>query len=113
MVMITQDGIDAILRFQTTQHLRARRGIMPFLGNVVAGERDDVGLKPVSSVDGALDLVAVRERSVMNIGKLNDAKAVERFRQATQLDALVFDAEHVRLGECGTSNMRQAKREGT
>ena len=49
----------------------------------------------------------------MNIGKLNDAKAVEGFRQAAQLDSFVLDAEHVRLGECGASSMRQAKRKGT
>ena len=49
----------------------------------------------------------------MNIGKLNDAKAVERFRQAAQLNSFVLDAEHVGLGKCGASNMRQAKRKGT
>lgn len=49
----------------------------------------------------------------MNIGKLNDAKAVEGLRQTAQMDSFVLDAEHVRLGKCGTSNMRQAKREGT
>jgi len=50
---------------------------------------------------------------VMNIGKLNDTKAVEGFWQAAQLDTLVLDAEHVRLGQCGTSSMRQAKRKRT
>jgi len=50
---------------------------------------------------------------VMNIGKLNEAKAVKRFGEAAQLDTFVLDTEHVRLGKCGTSNMRQAERERT
>jgi len=50
---------------------------------------------------------------VMNIGKLNDAKAVKGLWQTTQLDSFVLDAEHVRLGERGASDMRQAKRERT
>src|ERR1051325_4190332 len=49
----------------------------------------------------------------MNIGKLNDAKTVESLRQATQLDTFVLDAEHVRLSECRTSDMRQANCERT
>ena len=49
----------------------------------------------------------------MNVGKLNDAKTVKGLWQATQLDSFVLDTEHVRLGECGTSNMRQTKCERT
>lgn len=49
----------------------------------------------------------------MNVGKLNDAKAVKGHWKATQLDSFVLYAEHVRLGKCGTSDMRQAQREGT
>jgi hypothetical protein len=45
----------------------------------------------------------------MNVEKLHDAKAVKSFRKPVQLDAFVLDAEHVRLGECGTSNMGQTK----
>lgn len=48
----------------------------------------------------------------MNIGKLHDTKAVEGLRQPVQLDSFVLDAEHVRLGEGGTSNMRQTESEG-
>src|SRR5215216_4946587 len=47
----------------------------------------------------------------MNIRKLHDAKAVKNLRQPAQTDPFVFDAEHVRLCECGTSNMRQTHRE--
>src|SRR5215216_4814907 len=85
---------------------------MTFFGDVIAGERDDVGLKTVCRLDSALDLFGTRKRAVMNIRELHDAKAVEGFRQPVQLDSLVLDAEHVGLGECGTSDMRQAKREG-
>ena len=47
----------------------------------------------------------------MNIGKLHDAEAIEYLRQPVQLDSVEFDAEHVRLGECSTSYMRQAHSE--
>jgi len=49
---------------------------------------------------------------VMNVRELHDTKAVEGFWQPVQMDAFVLNAEHVWLGECGTSNMRQAKRQG-
>ena len=48
----------------------------------------------------------------MNIGKLDDAKSVEHFRQTVQMNPFVLDAEHVGLCECGTSNMRKANRQG-
>src|SRR6185503_6197211 len=50
---------------------------------------------------------------MMNVGKLHDAEAVERLRQPVQLDSVMFDAEHVGLGESRTSNMRQAKSKRT
>jgi hypothetical protein len=49
----------------------------------------------------------------MNVGKLHDAEAVERLRQPVQLDSVMFDAEHVGLGESRTSNMRQANSKRT
>ena len=86
---------------------------MSFFRDVIAGKRDDVGLESVCSVDSALDLFGAGKRAVMNVRELHDAKAVECRRKPVQMDAFVLDAEHVWLSECGTSNMRQAKRQGT
>jgi hypothetical protein len=66
-------------------------------------------LEPIRSFDCALDLFTIGKRAVMNVGKLHDAKAVKSFRQLVQLDPLMLDAEHVGLGEGGTSNMGQTK----
>ena len=85
---------------------------MTFFGDVVSGERDDVRMKPVGSFDGALDLFGAGKRPMMNVRELHYAKAVEFLRKPIEMDAFVLDAEHVGLGECGTSDMRQAKREG-
>src|SRR4029078_3877292 len=52
-------------------------------------------------------------KPVMNVGKLNHAKAVKGLRQAIQMDSFMLDGQNVRLGECGRSDMRQAKCEGT
>src|ERR1044071_68547 len=49
----------------------------------------------------------------MNVGKLHDAKAIKDFRQTTQLNAFMLDAEHVGLCEGGTSDMRQANSQRT
>ena len=54
---------------------------MSLLRDVIAGQRDDVGLQPVGSLDRALDLFAAGKRTVMNVRKLHDAKTVEGFRQ--------------------------------
>jgi hypothetical protein len=49
----------------------------------------------------------------MHVGKLDDAKAVERFGQAIELDSLVLDGEHVRLTERGAGDVCQAESQGT
>ena len=85
---------------------------MSLLGDVVAGQGDDVRFEPVCGVYGLFNLFAARKRTVMNIGKLNDAKTVKSLGQAVQLDTLMLNAEHVGLSERGTSNMRQAKSQG-
>ena len=42
---------------------------------------------------------------MMNVGKLDNAKTIKLLRQSTQVDRLVFDCEHVRLGESGSSGV--------
>ena len=84
---------------------------MSFFRDVIAGERDDVGLEPVGRIDSPLDLFSTGEGAVVNIGKLYDAKTIELFWQAMQLDTFMLDAEHVRLGQCRTRNVCQAERQ--
>ena len=86
---------------------------MPFLGDVVAGQRDDVRLEPIGGFDCPFDLFAVRKRTMMNVGKLYYAKTVEGTWQAIKMNLFVLDREHVRLTERRTSNVCQAESQGT
>ena len=56
VIVISENGVNAIFRLQTTHHLGARRGVMSLLRDVIACQRDDVRLKPVCSLDRALNL---------------------------------------------------------
>ena len=96
-----------------TQHLGARCGVTTLFRDVVARQRDDVWFQPVCRVDGALDLFAVGKRAVMNVRKLNYAESVKRFGKTIQVDAFMLDGEHVRLGQRGACDVRQAESQGT
>ena len=67
--------------------------------DVVARERDDVGLEAVGYLDGALDLLAAGEGAVVDVGELDDLEAVQFPRQPTESDGVALDGELVRLGE--------------
>ena len=98
MIVIAQHRKDAVSRAQSAQHFGAGRGILAFFGNVIAGQRDDVGLQPVGCFDRAFDLFPAGEWTVVNIGELNDAKAVEA-RAANDADeSVVLDCQPERLG---------------
>ena len=99
VVMIAQDCVDAVSRAQGAQQFRAGCGVGTFLGNVVAGERNDVGLQTIGCLHCPFDLFATRERAVMNIGKLNYAKPVEFTRQSPQMDLMMFYRQPERLGQ--------------
>ena len=86
---------------------------MTLFRNVVAGQRDDVRLKAIRRLDRPLDLFAVGKRAMMNVGKLDEAEAVERFRKSIELNSLVLDGEHVRLTERGAGDVGQAESQGT
>jgi hypothetical protein len=83
------------------------------LGDVVAGERDNVRLKAIGSFDCPFNLPTVGKRAVVNVGKLYDPKPVEGFGQAIKMNLFMLDREHVRLTERGASNVRQAQSQGT
>lgn len=86
---------------------------MTLFGNVVASQGDDVRLKAIRRLDRPFDLFAVGKRAVMNIGKLDDAEAVEGFRESIELNSLVLDSEHVRLTERGAGDVGQTQSQGT
>jgi len=86
---------------------------MTLLRNVVAGQRDDVGLQAIRRFNRAFDLFAVGKRAMVNVGKLDDTETVERFRQAIELNSLVLDSEHVRLTERGAGDVGQTQSQGT
>ena len=64
------------------------------MGNVITGQRYDVGLQPVGCVDSSLDLFPAGKGTVVDIGEVNNAKTLEGLWQATQVDRMVLNREH-------------------
>jgi hypothetical protein len=67
--------------------------------DVVAREGDDVGLEAVGDLDGALDLLAPRERAVVDVREVYDPEPVQLAREAAESDGVALDRELVRLCE--------------
>ena len=111
MVVVSEDGVNAVTRFQTAQHLGARSGVTTLFRDVVAGQGDYVGLQPVCGVDRPFDLFAIGKRAVVYVGKLDYAKTVEGLGKSIQVDAFMLDREHVRLGKRSAGDVRQTDRE--
>src|SRR5215204_5537729 len=76
---------------------RDRGDIFFLVRNVITRKQEQVGLEPVSNLDRPCDVGEVRERAVMNIGEVNDAKTVQLFRKSRELDADVLEGKTVRF----------------
>jgi hypothetical protein len=62
-------------------------------------------LQLVGSFDRTLNLIAASERAVMNVGQLNNAKAVEFPRQAPQKNLMMFYRQPKRLAQRRTRGL--------
>ena len=80
--MVAQHRVDAAARAQAAQHLGAGLNVGALVRDVVARERDDVGLEAVRHLDGALDLPSAREGAVVYVREVDDLQTVEFARQA-------------------------------
>ncbi len=108
VVVVAEDGVDAAARAQPTEHVGAGLDVLALVRDVVARQRDDVGLEAVGHLDGALDLLAAREGAVVDVREVDDAEAVEFAREPPQADGVVFDGELVRLGERRARELHQS-----
>ena len=106
--MVSEDGVDAATRAQASEHLGAGPHVLALVRDVVARQGDDVGLKAVCDLDGALNLLAPCERAVVYVGQLEDLQSVQCARQSLEADGVALDGELVRLGEGCARNLNQA-----
>jgi hypothetical protein len=91
VIVIPEHRVDAMSRAQFAQQLGTRRGITTFLGHVITSQGNDVGMQAISRCHCAFDLVAAGKRTVVNIGKLDNAETIEFTRQASQMNLVMFD----------------------
>ena len=77
MVVIAEDGENAQRRAQGTERTRCARDVIRRMRNVIARERDQIGLQRVGETDGLGDLIFAQKRAVMDVGKLREFETVK------------------------------------
>ena len=80
MVVIAEAGESALFRFEISQNFGDRFDILRFVRNVIARQHEHIGFQTIGDLDGAPDVIEISERAVMNVRKMQDAKAVQLFR---------------------------------
>ena len=88
-IVIAQHREYAVTRPKTPQKLRRRSDISPGIRDEISRERNDVRIQPVCLAHSFGKPFFREKETVVNVGNLHDAQAVERAWESIQPDALI------------------------
>ena len=89
--MIPQDGIHPVAGFQLCEHGHKFQQFVSAAVHEVAGEYSQIGILPVTEVDGFLKCLSVPfPASGMNVRQLQDAVSVECVRKVRRIEGDFF-----------------------
>ena len=93
-VVVSEDGEDAVAGTQGPKHFGGRLDVIARTGNEISRKRNDVRFEFVGQFNGEAESGGREIEAMVNVGKLDDAKAVKRFGQIGKTDAVLghFDA---------------------
>jgi hypothetical protein len=97
VIMVPENRVNAVASSQSSQQLRARSCKLAFMGDVITCQSDNVRLEAIGGFDCTLNLIPARERSVMEIRKVNYAQTLESFWQATEKNWMTVDSKQKRF----------------
>ncbi len=86
MIVIPQNGPDALGRIQLRQRFRARLDKTPVGSRVIARQNKHVRLCLLGQRNHAADIIDAENAAVMNVGELSDTKAFEARRKIANED---------------------------
>src|SRR5580704_1389527 len=92
-IMVPEHRVYTVTRAQPTEKLCRWPNHPPGIRNEVAGEGNDVRVQAVRLPHGLGKPFLGEKQTVMNVGNLNDAQAVELARERIEPNALLVHAE--------------------
>ncbi len=106
-IVVAQHRIYPVTRPKPPKKLRRRPDISPGIGDEIPRKRNDVRIQPICLAHGLGKPFLGQKKTVMNVGYLNDAQAVERAGKSIQPDALIIHAEAIAgTPSCGRFQIR-------
>jgi len=105
MIMVAQDCKNPIPGAESTHQFGTGGGIVPFMGDVVARERDNIRFEAVGGLDRAFYLLCSCKWTVVYIGELDNSKSIQFDRQAFEFDRRSLDSQHKRLRQCPAGSL--------
>ena len=77
VIVIAQNGINAVSGAQASYHFGAARGIAAIMGDVVARQGHNIGIQPVCHLDRALYLLRSSEGAVVKIRQMHNPHSIK------------------------------------
>jgi len=90
-IVIAENGKDAAAGAKPAEKLAGRVSEIAGVGNEVAGEGDNVGLERIGEFDGGEQGLRGKIQAVVNVGEMDDAKAVQLAAEPGDGDAEFVD----------------------
>ena len=84
MIMIAKTRVCSVSSVQLSENLRDRGDVLFLVRNIIASEEEHLGFKAVRDLHRTFDVFEICERTVVNVGKVNDPEPIKLFRESRE-----------------------------